>query len=144
LRYWRTVCLNYEQARSIPGKSWKKRNFNLKFSRLLSVYGTVLPLMLIGDVTAPRIEDLSSKTPMERLAQGLDLLRGASDLEDRFYKFLEYYESFLSIKESIDFDKLTENQKNDLKAKADYVAQFIFDAVNHDSVPHSIRRYLVI
>jgi hypothetical protein len=144
LRYWRTLCLNYEQARSVPGKSWKKRNFNLRFSRMLSVFGTILPLMLIREVTADRIEELSSSTPMERLAQGLDLLVGADDLAKQFATFLDYYESFLATKESIDFDKVTDTVREDLKRKADYVAQFVFRAVNHESVSPEFRRYLVI
>jgi len=144
LRYWRTVCLNYEQARSIPGKSWKKRNFNLKFSRLLSVFGTILPLMLIRDVTADKIEKLSSTRPMDRLAVGLDLLTDASDLMPRFDKFLNDYEYFLTVKESTDFDSVTDPIREDLKSRANSVAEFINDALNHSSVPKELRRYLII
>ncbi|MFA7241187.1 MAG: hypothetical protein WC091_13840 [Sulfuricellaceae bacterium] len=32
LRFWRTLCLNYEQARHTPSRAWKKKNFNLRFS----------------------------------------------------------------------------------------------------------------
>ncbi|MTV38046.1 hypothetical protein [Duganella radicis] len=144
LRYWRTVCLNYEQARSIPGKSWKKRNFNLKFSRLLSVFGTILPLMLTENVTTEKIEELSSIRPMDRLAMGLDLLKGADDLKPRFLDFLENYEHFLKIKESMDFESVTDEIRNDLKSKAILVAEFINDAVTHASVPKEFRRYLII
>lgn len=144
LRYWRTVCLNYEQARSIPGKSWKKRNFNLKFSRLLSVFGTVLPLMLIKDVTADNIERLSSIRPVDRLAYGLDLLQGADELLPRFQDFLDNYEYFLSVKESMDFDNVPSTVRDDLKVRANSVAEFINDALNHDSVPKEFRRYLII
>ena len=33
LRYWRTLCLNYERTRHDPSKPWWKKNLNLKFSR---------------------------------------------------------------------------------------------------------------
>lgn len=144
LRYWRTLCLNYEQARSIPNKSWKKRNFNLRFSRLLSVFGTILPLMLIKDVTPEGIEILSSSTPMERLAKGLDMLVDAEDLKEKFGTFLDHYEAFLVIKESNDFDQIGDSIRDDLKVKADEVADFVFAALNHKSVPSIYRRYLVI
>jgi predicted nucleotidyltransferase len=144
LRYWRTLCLNYERARSIQGKSWKKRNLNLRFSRLLTVFGTILPLMLEREVTTEKIKVLTSFTPMERLAMGLDLLEDAADLQAEFGGFLDCYEEFLRIKETHDFDKLEDNVRAELKQKADYVAEFIFRALNHPSVPQRFRRYLVI
>lgn len=144
LRYWRTVCLNYEQARSTPGKSWKKRNFNLKFSRLLSVFGTILPLMLMENVTADEIEKLSSTRPIDRLAVGLDLLKSADDLIPRFTEFLDNYEYFLKVKEDMDFDSVTSTIRDDLKKRANSVAEFINDALTHTSVPKEFRRYLII
>lgn len=145
LRYWRTLCLNYEQkGRSSSTKSWKKKNFNLKFSRLLSVFGTVLPLILMKEVTAEKIEQLSSCVPMDRLASGLDNLTDADDLKARFSVFLDNYEFFLTTKETQNFDTLTETTKQNLQERADFIACFIFDALNHHSVPSVFKRYLVI
>jgi predicted nucleotidyltransferase len=144
LRFWRTLCLNYEQARTTPERSWKKRNFNLKFSRLLSVFGTVLPLILMRDINADAVEKLSSCIPMERLALGLDSLDGADDLKDKFRVLLDYYEAFLTVKETQVFDSLGPEVRADLQIKAEYVSDFIFTALNHSSVPPTYRRYLVI
>jgi len=144
LRYWRTLCLNYEQkARSSPSASWKKKNFNLKFSRLLSVFGTVLPLIMMNEVTAEKIELLSSKTPMDRLAEGLDALN-APELFSDFQTFLDHYEFFLKTKETTNFSNVTEDIKSDLQTRANFVSEFIFNALNHESVPKEFRRYLVI
>jgi len=144
LRYWRTLCLNYEQkARSSPSASWKKKNFNLKFSRLLSVFGTVLPLIMMNEVTAEKIELLSSKTPMDRLAEGLDALDAPELLAD-FQTFLDHYEFFLKTKETTNFSNVTEDIKSDLQTRANFVSEFIFNALNHESVPKEFRRYLVI
>lgn len=145
LRYWRTLCLNYEQkARASNAKSWKKKNFNLKFSRLLSVFGTILPLILMKNVTADGIEQLSSKVPMDRLALGLDYLMESRSLQERFEKFLDYYEFFLNVKETQNFDKLTNEIKINLQEKADFIAEFIFESLNHETVPQEFKRYLVI
>lgn len=38
LRYWRTLCLNYEVIRNDKSKNWRKKNINLKFSRALTVF----------------------------------------------------------------------------------------------------------
>lgn len=144
LRYWRTLCLNYEQkARTSPSASWKKKNFNLKFSRLLSVFGTVLPLILMKDVRSDKIEQLTSLTPMERLAEGLDALN-APELQDDFKKFLDNYEFFLQTKESQNFAEVTSEVKKDLQSKAEFISKFIFQALNHHSIPEDFRRYLVI
>jgi hypothetical protein len=144
LRYWRTLCLNYEQkARTSPSQSWKKKNFNLKFSRLLSVFGTVLPLIMMEEVTAERIESLSSRRPMDRLAEGLDALN-APELLENFQTFLDHYEFFLMTKETQNFANVTGEIKADLQSRADFVSKFIFEALNHKSVPEEFRRYLVI
>lgn len=144
LRYWRTLCLNYEQkARASPTASWKKKNFNLKFSRLLSVFGTVLPLIMMEDVTAEKIELLSSRTPMDRLAEGLDTLNAPELLSD-FKIFLNHYEFFLMTKETTNFSNVTDEIKSDLQSRANFVSKFIFNALNHNSVPEEYRRYLVI
>lgn len=144
LRFWRTLCLNYEQARTTPTRSWKKRNFNLKYSRLLTIFGTVLPLILMKEATAEKFTDLTNHSPMERLAKGLDCLVDAEDLKPRFREILDGYESFLSTKESQNFDQLDSSEKKEINLKAAAFSEFIFDALNHSSVPSEYRRYLVI
>ncbi len=44
LRYWRTLCLNYEQLRHDFNRPWWKKNANLKFSRMITVFATVAAL----------------------------------------------------------------------------------------------------
>lgn len=75
LRYWRTLCLNYERIRHDSTKPWRKKNVNLKFSRMLTVYSTVLPLIAGSEHTRKEIIDLCKCSPLERLAIGLDKLR---------------------------------------------------------------------
>jgi hypothetical protein len=143
LRFWRTLCLNYENARSKPTRSWKKRNFNLKFSRMLTVFSTVLPIVLQSDVTNEWLLDLTDKTPLERLAGGLDMLNDAT-FSDQFKSFLDDYEFFLHTKECQDFDQLDEPTKNMLNGKARNISSFLFTALNHPNVSSDYRQYLVI
>nr|WP_314623324.1 hypothetical protein [uncultured Noviherbaspirillum sp.] len=144
LRFWRTLCLNYEQVRNTPTRSWKKRNFNLKYSRLLTVFGTVLPLILMNEATAEKFSELTSHSPIERLARGLDCLVDAQSFVPRFNEILDNYEYFLAIKESQDFDKVGPEIRNELNLNAAAFSEFIFDALNHSSVPLEYRKYLVI
>ena len=143
LRFWRTLCLNYENARSKPTRSWKKRNFNLKFSRMLTVFSTVLPMVLQSDVTNEWLLDLTDKTPLERLAGGLDMLNDAT-FSDQFKSFLDDYEFFLHTKEHQDFNLLDDPTRLALNDKAGQVSSFLFSALHHPSVSPEYRQYLVI
>lgn len=143
LRFWRTLCLNYENARSEPTRSWKKRNFNLKFSRMLTVFSTVLPMVLQRDMTQDWLLNLTDKTPLERLALGLDMLNDAQLIKE-FTTFLDDYEFFLHTKENQDFNKIDNSTKDILNVKAGQVSGFLFTALNHASVSSEYKQYLVI
>lgn len=143
LRFWRTLCLNYENARSGPTRSWKKRNFNLKFSRMLTVFSTVLPMVLQSHVNQEWLLDLTEKTPLERLAVGLDMLDDAQ-LSRGFTIFLDDYEFFLHTKEYQDFNLLDDPTRMALNDKAGQVSSFLFSALHHPSVSPEYRQYLVI
>ncbi len=144
LRYWRTLCLNYEKIRHDPNKPWRKKNVNLKFSRMLTVYGTVLPLIAGSDHSPQEIITLCKLSPLERLARGLDML-GAPELEEGFEKFLENYEYFLQLKEAEGIqDHLEAGAKQVLDEKAVEFSTFLYTAHTHQNIPIAYRRYLVI
>jgi hypothetical protein len=143
LRYWRTLCLNYEDIRNDPNRLWRKKNVNLKFSRMLSVFGTVLPLVIRPELTHKKLKALCKMTPLERLARGLDR---ADDehLFDRFPQFLEAYEFFLSLKEDEKIkDALNPTLKKELDEKANSFSQYLYEALSCDGVTAEYRRYLV-
>lgn len=144
LRYWRTLCLNYERIRHDEKRPWRKKNVNLKFSRMLTVFGTVLPLIAGHEHSHEEIIELCKLSPLERLAKGLDAL-DAPELEGKFSKFLESYEYFLKLKEE---EKIQDNldlaEKKRLDEKATEFSSFLFSALTHSNVPEEYRRYLVI
>ncbi|MFH0343446.1 MAG: hypothetical protein ACHBNF_15280 [Chromatiales bacterium] len=107
LRYWRTVCLNYEERRHDPDKPWRKKNVNLKFSRMMTVFSTVLPLIVKPATSVTELRELCSKTPLERLAFGLDLLED-DPLRNEWPEVLDIYETFLTWKDDNDVEKYLE------------------------------------
>ena len=144
LRYWRTLCLNYERIRHDPNRPWRKKNVNLKFSRMLTVYGTVLPLIAGSDSSHQGIADLCQKSPLERLAIGLDKI-GDPALENSFQNFLANYEYFLALKENEAIkDDLASTTKRELDRKADEFSSFLYTALTHQKIPEIYRKYLVI
>ena len=145
LRFWRTLCLNYEQVRHNKEREWKKRNFNLRFSRMLTVFSTVLPLILESECSLSKFLALTTKSPLERFATGLDkLTHDATSLRDRYIDFLDCYEAFLVAKESGNFQDMEHEKINELKKQAEFFSSFIFDSLTHADVPPDYRKYLII
>jgi len=144
LRYWRTLCLNYEQCRDDPAKPWRKRNMNLRFSRMTTVFATVALLMIDRPVEAKDFIAQTSLTPIERLAGAVDKL-GDPSLEASFVEFLDHYSSFLRIKDSSNPERLLGkgNTKEKVRVSADFVADFFVRIFRHEALG-SYARYLVL
>lgn len=145
LRYWRTLCLNYEMIRENPNRPWRKKNINLKFSRMLTVFGTVLPLVAKPISTLESARELVRLSPHERFAQGLDSL-GDRKLSDEYATFLNDYESFLCWKEVIDSEEMQSDRQfvKESRIAADRFSKFIHKAVTHGAIKDEYRRFLVI
>jgi predicted nucleotidyltransferase len=145
LRYWRTLCLNYEQIRNRQDRPWRKKNINLKFSRMLTVFATVLAL-IVRKTDVETFKYLCRMTPLERLANALDTL-DATDLHDRFQQFLDDYEFFLSLKEQENIEQKIMADPT-IKARIDSAAErfsdFLYSSVTHQNIPEAYRRFLVI
>ena len=77
IRFWRTLCLNYEHRRNRPGDDELKKNKNrlanlkLKFSRLVTCYATIA-LVSLGKHSTPddllRIFELSPFGRLDKVA----------------------------------------------------------------------------
>ena len=145
LRYWRTLCLNYELTRDDPDKPWRKKNINLKFSRMLTIFGTVLPLVATEVSDAGGVKALAKHTPHERLALGLDALDD-EELRDKYGAFLDDYQSFLSWKEDMGSAQELSNDQLDKESRAAFsrFADFLHRALTHDKIAPELRRFLIL
>lgn len=143
LRYWRTLCLNYEQTRHDPTRRWRKKNVNLKFSRMVTVFGTVLPLICMEAEDVAPGADIWTVRPLERLAKGLDYL-GDAGLLTRFPGFLDAYEEFLGWKEAEDIESQLGTLRDQIDRQADLVSAFLYDALHHPKIPDRFQRFLVL
>ena len=145
LRYWRTLCLNYEEIRSL-NKPWRKKNINLKFSRMLTVFSTVL-LLITNQNTFATQKEYFKYSPLERLAVGLDSLK-AELLFEEWKEILDIYEEFLTWKEK-DNDYIEKyfranNQKNRMDDYANKFSDYLYKALSHEQIPRDYRKYLVL
>jgi hypothetical protein len=145
LRYWRTLCLNYEELRHDRDRPWWKKNINLKFSRMLTVFATVATLTVQEVHGKADFRPMCDLTPIRRLAYALDCLNEGS-LLPRFREFLADYEQFLCWKEDESLDaRVREDEfKQLVRTSADRSSDFLYDVLMHDRIPQARRKFLVI
>jgi hypothetical protein len=144
LRYWRTLCLNYEECRGDHSKPWRKKNINLKFSRMTTVFSTVCLLMVERPREAEEFLSMAKLTPLERLARAV---HGLDDPEllCRFEIFLDGYEDFLKLKDHPNPESLAADpgRKEDLRKAAAESSAFLYDCLMHKK-NSDLRHYLVL
>jgi predicted nucleotidyltransferase len=99
VRFWKTMCLNYE-ARRNPGVSGEEKNkihlknLKLKYSRLLTCFSMIIAIYAERDVITPgRILELTRLTPLERLetvlAKRNELETVVASIRNRYARFLD-------------------------------------------------------
>lgn len=99
LRFWKTLCLNYEHKRNQPDENptekakQKAKNFKLKFSRLLTCFGSIASIIDHSSTMGPdEVIELVRLSPFERLQATAS--RRANLLAD-FQTISQEYEWFL-------------------------------------------------
>ena len=145
LRYWRTLCLNYELVRDDQNTPWRKKNINLKFSRILTVFGTVLPLIAKPESKVKGVKELTKHSPHKRLSIGLNKLSDPS-LAPEYESFLNDYESFLRWKEQMGSEHVLSSDElvRESRDVFDRYANFLYRTLNHDGIDSRLRRFLVL
>lgn len=145
LRYWRTLCLNYEEFRFDRTRPWRKKSVNLKFSRMLTIFGTVLPLVAIPICDDAKCFELTKLRPMERMAFGLDILN-SEKLYAEWEKILGYYEFFLQQKENrgLDIEMLNEKDKEIIYNYSILFSDFMHQALTGNNINHLLKKALIL
>ena len=97
IRFWKTLCLNYEFRRNAPTGDPVKRasnqikNLKLKFSRMLTCFSLIFSLLRRGTVTPNDLNALVKQPPVDRLIESSipEDERNVSLLLDEYAWFLE-------------------------------------------------------
>lgn len=142
LRYWRTLCLNYERDR-VTSLKWWKTNLNLKFSRKLTVFSTVLIILTKSASDEISFLEMTEKVPLERLAHALDIL-GDKSLLKGFVAFLNDYESFLAAKSHDELHQPSEQSKQEFRTKAENFGKFLHAVLMNERIDSTLRRYVLV
>ena len=149
LRFWKTLCLNYEHSRNIPDsasielrKSYLK-NIKLKFSRMLTCFSLVIPLAMPRDSLEPEeCVQLMRKRPLERLQSVAE-----SDYSEIWDKLTDEYGWFLEVtgrprEQVLDWIDSSENRVEALD-RAKSFGNSMHELLVSVSKPETLR-YLVI
>jgi hypothetical protein len=143
LRYWRTVCLNYERDRISPNDKWWKKNLNLKFSRKLTVFSTVLAVVTKAVETKADISALTEEVPLNRLAIALDSL-GTDAFLPEFQQALIDYESFLAAKSHNEVEQPSEASKKEFSEKAERFGDLFVKVLMSQAIDQGLRKFLLV
>jgi predicted nucleotidyltransferase len=151
VRFWKTLCLNYENKRNQPVTdeekkiSQKIKNFKLKFSRMLTCFGSICYISAQRDVLGPNnLIQMTSLNPIERLQKstaGLDLSRAM----DEAYVQYEWFLNRTNVSES-DLKLWFSDKDNRIEAfeKAELFGDAIFEITKTVSTKTGYLRYLVV
>lgn len=150
LRYWKTLCLNYEHRRNQVEQrqkiKQKVKNFKLKFSRLMTCFATVAALCTYKETITPEdVIKISSDTPVFRLlglAEKFDQYRPTiAQLIDLYTWFLEQ-----TAQTTEELESYFEAKQNSTIAfeNADKFGKLFFDLVCAIGNENGNLRYLVL
>jgi predicted nucleotidyltransferase len=149
LRFWKTLCLNYENRRNQVEEArkikQKIRNFKLGHSRLLTCFATIALLSNYNRISKARVVSLCKMTPVERLLTLHDQRPAIGGL---VRAVLELYHWFLE-KTALPTAELEEyfSDRNNRIEAFGHAKQFgdqIFDLVKATAEETGTFRYLVV
>lgn len=152
LRFWKTLCLNYEHRRNKPeDDKLKKRkqqvkNFKLKFSRLMSCFGTIVAICAAdAPINQKFIVGLTGKVPLDRFR---DATMNVPELQGLVKDAMADYSWFMT-KTKLSTEKLTalfDNtaEKTEMFKRADSFGSHVFEVLDYFARKNGYTRYLVM
>ncbi len=155
LRYWRTLCLNYEARTSeqTPTDRAKRKlaNYKLKHSRMLTCFSALLFLLDLYvkscTVTVPDVKKMVSLTPTSRVnavAENSTNEKLTSVTEN----LLELYEEFLSVTSADPSEQIRlfsdEPQRRKLREQQSRFGDLVYEALHSIGEGNRFYRRLVV
>jgi len=140
IRFWKTMCLNYEQKRNIPKLNEKaklkakQKNLKLKFSRLTTCYSLLCCLRKGEKITPEDLKKLISLTPLQRLDHTSKVDEEIKTITNEMLKLYSWFLDVTGDKsdEVIKWFKSSENQKI-AKEKAEEYHDLLYKLIERTS-----------
>lgn len=155
IRYWKTLCLNYENYRqnNIDNKEKRSKilikNMKLKFSRMLTCYSFLILLVLFSDNINPeKILKITNKSPVDRIKMAKRILEKNEDLCRHMDIILREYEWFLEASDGKhgEIDKIVlENEfRKEMNKRAAEFSDSIFMVIRSIGEENKVIKHIVI
>ena len=152
IRFWRTLCLNYEHKRNRPSENDDMKfkshiaNFKLKFSRLLTCHSAIALLSIdSGIVNQDELLRIVKLSPLERLDE-IDERKG--NARDHIRSMKEEYVWFLdktSVERQVLFDWMADRDNREQAfEKGRTFATHMYKTLQIIAGGDDIMRYLVV
>jgi hypothetical protein len=152
LRFWKTLCLNYEHRRNKPDDQPEMRrrqqvkNFKLKFSRLLTCFGTLVAICALpAPIESSSIVALTRRTPLQRF---MDATASVAPLAQVRRAIIDDYSWFMQLTgqstEELHAHFVEKPSKVELFRRADVFGQRIYEVLAYFAERNRYSRYLVI
>jgi hypothetical protein len=153
LRFWKTLCLNYEERTGAAETDRGKRrllNYKLKYSRLLTCYSAIIYLLVVlrlekGTVTTEKAFTMVETTPTKRLEWVAGAIPDVSASVDRI---LQSYQGFLQTCEDDKAALITKFEDSEFKrlrfGEARQFGADVYNLVMELGKDTELLRYLVV
>jgi predicted nucleotidyltransferase len=155
LRYWRTLCLNYEANTSeeTPDRRAKRKlgNYKLKHSRMLTCYSALLFLLCAyentGSVTVSDAQTMVYLTPTQRIER-IATESGNPDVEAAVLELIAYYERFLNVTSASEQELVgvfsDQKKAHELRDEQSHFGDLVFKALFLVGKENKLYRRLVV
>jgi predicted metal-binding transcription factor (methanogenesis marker protein 9) len=152
IRFWKTLCLNYEHRRNKPENDLQRKraqqvkNFKLKFSRLMTCFGTVVAVCAMpSPIEKDHILELVSLSPLERFMRATEGVKQLVSLRSEILRDYQWFlESTALTSEDLHAQFDTMEERTELFRRADLFGERVYDALAFFAKRNGYRRYLVI
>lgn len=151
VRFWKTLCLNYENKRNQPSTDTEKvisqkiKNLKLKFSRMLTCFGSICYIASQdGTMDTSSLLEMTRYSPLDRLKTAATRYGKLTE----FNEVEEQYKWFLTLTNISEYDLKEKFNSKDFRTDAfDHAKKFggaVFDITNHISSKSGYLRYLLV
>lgn len=146
VRYWKTLCLNYENKRLVSDsrnpeekQKFKIKNLKLKFSRVVTCYSTIAIVCKQGNSLNPeKFQEICELTPIQRL-EGACEARQFETLKQQYVEFLDIVH-----RRDEEIVQLIEDNEDEINKKADQFLRTMSGMIKITAEQNDFLRYLLI
>ncbi|WP_273994671.1 hypothetical protein [Vibrio parahaemolyticus] len=146
MRYWKTVCVNYEVSYNNLSPKIEMKKISLRFSRSLMVFSTILNILAQEHVTSNSIYNFCLLSPLERLAKALDEIGDISLLDD-YSTYLNLYLEFINMKSEVNVLKRLDNDigfRNSCEEKGEKCIDILYKFLSSDKLNSALKKHLIM